>query len=633
MIDVGFSAVVDGGTASLRAFASSDHLAARHLDACDIGDSAFVLIGRLHYRTEHLGALRPGLRTGEYEACRASDAALAAYLYRENGVTGLTRLLGDYVVAGLDRVRRRLVVLRDPTGAYPCFWRSAGASLRVATTVRALGEDPDPVQVDDGYLADYFAFPTDSLAELPAEKTAYRGVNRLLPGWCLEGDSATGRVLRRWSVDWAWPLPHYEVISLGEAGELVREHLRASVAERLSRSGRNASHLSGGFDSTAVALLANELLLPRGDALEAVTLVYGGDRVQVGEGEFVEAALSGRSGIHHHPCPADELVEFAHHERIPPVDEPSPMVADFARVDALLETAQQAGADTVLSGDGGDILFYRSPASMVAELLRRGRAKDALELARASGLRRSESTARILRRAAGLLLPLSARSPLGYARRPSRLRPRPLRGFEWLTRDFVDSKRLDQRAREWASQRDEGRSFGLGQVADLAGDWYHWNLAVPRGLTQPRPFFDVRLMGVAAQLPADLALVAAPMKPVLAEAMADVLPEKILNRASKAHFNYVLSGYARHRQWLLDLLHEAPPDDIVDRRGVEEAVERVALGAFDSVPAANRLAMVFGYLIWAADRERWRSRPLPYRSLAEAAGHPITHRLPAGGGA
>lgn len=85
MIDVGFSAVVGGGTASFRAFASSDDLVQRHLDACDVGDSAFLLIGQLHYRSEHLEWLAPRLRTGEYEACRASDAALATYLYREKG--------------------------------------------------------------------------------------------------------------------------------------------------------------------------------------------------------------------------------------------------------------------------------------------------------------------------------------------------------------------------------------------------------------------------------------------------------------------------------------------------------------------------------------------------------------------
>ncbi len=417
--------------------------------------------------------------------------------------------------------------------------------------------------------------------------------------------------------------------SLAQAGELVREQLRASVAERLSRRGRNASHFSGGFDSTAVALLAHELLAPRGESLEALTLVYGADQVQVGEGRYVAAALRGRSGIHHRPCPADELVEYADHDRIPLTDEPSPMVADFARVDALLAAAQHAGADTVLSGDGGDILFHRSPASMVAELVRRGQARRALELARASALRRPESTARVLRRAAALSLPPSVRATLRYPPpRPLRPRAGPLGASEWLTRDFVESKGLHRRVRRWAPHRDEGRSFRLAQVPNLAGDWYHWHLAVPRGLTQPRPFFDVRLMGLAARLPVDLSLVAAPMKPVLAEAMADVLPELILNRPSKAHFNYVLSGYARHRQWLLEVVREAPPDNIIDRPRLEEAVDPAALGALQSVPVANRLAVAVGYLIWATNREQWRSRPLPYRSLVDAIGRPITEIRP-----
>ncbi|HEX2192707.1 MAG TPA: asparagine synthase-related protein [Acidimicrobiales bacterium] len=608
MIDVGFEAVVVDGTASFRAFASSEQLAERHLDSCDTGESAFLLIGRLHYRSEHLGRLRPRLRPGDYEACRTSDAALAACLYREGGVTGLTRLLGDYLVAGFDRSRRRLVVLRDPTGAYPCFWTSTGPSIRVATTLRVMDEGGRHLEVDDEYLADYFAFPDDSLAELPAERTAYRGVHRLLPGWCLEVDVAAGQVRRHWACDWAQRLAPCTVTSLDQAGDLVRAQLAASVAERLSKSGRNAAHFSGGFDSTAVALLANELLLPGGEPLEALTLVYEHDQVQVGEGEYVAAALAGCRGIHHHRCPADELVDFAGHDRIPLVDEPSPMVADYARMDALLETAQRAGADTVLSGDGGDILFYRSPASMVAELLRRGRPGRALDLARASAVRRSESTAGILRRGAALGLRIT----------PPRTSV--LQASKWLTRDFAEGMNLTQRTRRWESQRDEGRSFSLGQVPLLAGDWYHWNLAVPRGLVQPRPFFDVRLMGVAAQLPADLGLVPAPIKPVLAGAMAGTLPEAILTRPTKAHFNSALSGYARHHEWLLEIVRDAPPDGIVDRRALVEAVGRVALGAFPSARAANRLAMAFGYLLWVVNRQRWRSRPVPYRSLADATG-------------
>jgi asparagine synthase (glutamine-hydrolysing) len=61
---------------------------------------------------------------------------------------------------------------------------------------------------------------------------------------------------------------------LEELGELIADRLRRSVGEQLR--GRVASHVSGGMDSTAVALLARDCLRDSSGetSVHAVSAVY-----------------------------------------------------------------------------------------------------------------------------------------------------------------------------------------------------------------------------------------------------------------------------------------------------------------------------------------------------------------------
>ena len=106
------------------------------------------------------------------------------------------------------------------------------------------------------------------------------------------------------------------------------------------------------------------------------------------------------------------------------------------------------------------------------------------------------------------------------------------------------------------------------------------------------------------------------MKPVLATALADLLPEPIITRARRGHFNAVLSGFAVHRDWLLRMIREAPaPDGIIDRESLYEAVELAGMGVFEDAPSANQLSVAIGYLTWSASRPAWRRQHIPYREV------------------
>lgn len=623
MIAVGFTVVADGHRVRFKPHANSDELATRHLSFSRSGDLTFLLMGRVYYRAEHLDWLSDRTDPARYEACRASDSALAAELYAEGGLDRLELLEGDFVLVGSDAAERRLVAIRSPSGAYPLFWLRSGETIALGTSLRTLIDYlPDP-RPDEEYAADFLAFPISSLMELHARRTAYRGIERLLPGWSFEAKLSTGDVRSRRCWNWEERVKEVPVSTVEEAGELFRECLEKSVAERLSRTAGTACHFSGGMDSTGVALLAEKLLHERGQTLEALTQVYSRDPVLLQEREYLECALEGRYALRHHPLPADDFLLWDGHEEIPLIDEPAPGIIHHKMQTALSELGRQAGADTILTGDGADHLFAHPPQFMAAELLRKWEVRRALNLVRAHAAAGSKSTWEMLTHSINYALPPSLRGAFtgvfgagrGSFRQMDFLLPPP-----WFTEDYVRRQRLQERTMRQLARNAEGHMFGVADMEFVVGDWFNWNIAAPLGMSIAQPYFDTRVMALGLGFPARLHERPRPMKPVLAAAMRGVLPDKILHRSRKAHFNSLITGFARHQEWLERLAQEAPLEDgVIDRGVLLDSLNKVALNVFKDALTLGRLEMTLAYLKWLADRDAWKAqtvRDLPLSSLA-----------------
>ncbi|HEU4752407.1 MAG TPA: hypothetical protein VFU47_04790, partial [Armatimonadota bacterium] len=121
----GFAVMLDGDGAEFRRYAPETDGASPLLATFEEGGTFAVLLGRLYYRQELLGALRRDLPGPLAEAARRNDAALALAAYRCLGIAGLGRLEGDFSLAIWDGERRELIGARDPVGGYPLFWTEA----------------------------------------------------------------------------------------------------------------------------------------------------------------------------------------------------------------------------------------------------------------------------------------------------------------------------------------------------------------------------------------------------------------------------------------------------------------------------------------------------------------------------
>jgi asparagine synthase (glutamine-hydrolysing) len=95
-------------------------------------------------------------------------------------------------------------------------------------------------------------------------------------------------------------------------------------------------------------------------------------------------------------------------------------------------------------------------------------------------------------------------------------------------------------------------------------------------------------------------------KPILADAMRDVLPAKIRERSGKGHFNEVFfTGLARNRPQLEALVERAPVDDLelLDKGALLRCLQQAALGIGSGAQGVDRLSLTLCLLKWLTQQQ------------------------------
>ncbi|SFQ29457.1 asparagine synthase-related protein [Amycolatopsis rubida] len=180
---------------------------------------------------------------------------------------------GSYTTVEVTRTATR--VWTDVGGAWPIYTATADSGIYWASSSRALaglgGARPDVDRLAACLLAPF-------VPVLLAERSAFEGVALVPPGHRLTADGDGARVERVWQ-----PLPR----AGSPAGRLRRE-LAAAAKVRLDTAASLTSDLSGGFDSTALALLAASQARP-GQDVTGVT-VHPAGRASGGDLDYARLA-------------------------------------------------------------------------------------------------------------------------------------------------------------------------------------------------------------------------------------------------------------------------------------------------------------------------------------------------------
>jgi asparagine synthase (glutamine-hydrolysing) len=506
-------------------------------------------------------ALRKSLEEQGHRFRTNSDTEVLVHLYEELGDEFLSRLEGMFGLALWDSRARRLIVARDRLGIKPVYYRQSAAGLSFSSEVKAFTALSDfSAAIDQDALQDYL-----SIGYAVAPRTIFAGVFKLPPATALiwqDGEVSFSRY-------WTPPATVDTSRDAGEWVERVRFELERSIADHMVADVPLGAFLSGGIDSSAVAVLMQR---HSDGPLNTYSIGYPG----AGAGQYYNELAYARAvaddlGSKHReievrPDVARLLPKLMWH-----LEEP---ISDSATTTTFL--VSQLAAETVtviLSGVGGDELFAGYNRYLGGHMGRRYNviprwAREHLlpSLARAlpSGRQnRLMDLARYAKRfihAHGLdwreqyrtYVALADREVLGAIRSGS-FRAQP----DGLDRALAAESSDDELLRLLRVDLETQLAEDLLLLTD--------KMTMACSLECRVPFLDHRLVETAATIPTQQKLPNGRLKGVLKDALRGVLPDAVIDRRKRG-FGAPVGAWLKRD--LVPLRNSLLSRDVVSARGI-----------------------------------------------------------------
>lgn len=509
---------------SLRAMALGPGKARLHretdilLGACDDGEIAVEgpVVALFHGRLDQADGLQG-----------RSAAAIAIQAYRRWGADFPAQLIGDFACAIWDGATRRLLLARDPFGAEPLhFWRD-GRSILFATEPQGLLALPEVArEIDQRWVARW-------LALLPQDEpgTAYRGIDRVLPGHVAILDEVGVRQVRTWKPE---ELPPVRLARDADYAEAARALLDEAIRCRIAGVDTVGSQLSAGLDSSSVTALAARQLAERGLRLTSFTAVPvagfdgGSDRDHLwNEGPLAARLVQACPNIDHVLVPNRTGPLFDTFDRVSGTAGMPPLVpVNQAWVEAIGHAAKQRGVTVMLSAGKGNMSISYDGFGSLTDLARRGRW---IALGRhMAALHRAGHGWRTL--AGRVILPAL---PRRLRQRTRRLIGRPeerLRDFSALRTSFADDLGVLDEAERVAGNVGHDATSRAARMAVLGRVDPGMLFRAERrrfGFVQRDPMADRRLVEFCLAIPPEQYLLHGESRSLVRRAMAGILPDQI----------------------------------------------------------------------------------------------------------
>lgn len=303
----------------------------------------------------------------EFRGRSDTEVLLAAIEYWGLPET-LSKIVGMFAFALWDAKEMVLHLVRDRIGEKPLYYGWVGKAFVFASELKAFFAYPEwHGEIDRNALASYLRFNY-----IPAPRSIYRGIYKLLPGCRLEitnkdiecrskivpypdirtaGNTITPT--RYWSLANTIKSGNENAYKDHDAGTVIAQLdgvFRKVIQEHQYADVKTGLLLSGGIDSSLIAALAQDQ-----NTVNLRTFTVGFSDTQYNESGYA-AAVAKYLGTDHtelHVAPNDALEVI---ESLPQIyDEP---FADISQVPmVLISRLARKSVKVALSGDGGDEFF------------------------------------------------------------------------------------------------------------------------------------------------------------------------------------------------------------------------------------------------------------------------------------
>jgi asparagine synthase (glutamine-hydrolysing) len=295
--------------------------------------------------------LRQELEAGGGVFRTTSDTEVLLALYARDGERMLPRLRGMFTFAIWDLRSRELFLARDPYGIKPLYYAQTQAGLVFASQVKAImASGLVPAVSEPAGEAGFYLW-----GSVPEPWTLYRDVFSLPAGSWLRVRAGRAESPVCWDdIRENWRQPPIAQ-SAAELQETVRQAVTDSVRAHLVSDVPVSVFLSGGIDSGAIAGLMSQF----GAQIEGITVGFDEFTAKHDDEVPTASAIAAHFGMPHHV----RRVSRAEFEQDIPrileaMDQPS---IDGVNTWFAAKAAVERGYKVVLSGVGGDELFYGYP--------------------------------------------------------------------------------------------------------------------------------------------------------------------------------------------------------------------------------------------------------------------------------
>lgn len=464
-----------------------------------------------------------------------SDPELVYASFLKWGHTCPHYIEGDFSFACVNRKTRDVFLARDHIGARPLYWSRRGSSFLFSTSIETITNFTEfDWLIDERSVAEFLLKPND-----PVSKTFFAGINSLTPG-CSLVVTPNSLTKKRW-----WQPSTRRIKKAGSIEDLAKEArflLERSVDTRIRSSLKIGSHFSGGIDSTAVTILADQSLKAQGRQLTGAYTWTPPSNARYPLKDSLDERnllnnLATKYGltIRHGALSGEGLIRF--------LERPLEFENETDLADEI-QIADQAKSDEIgvmLSGWGGDEAFSSHGFGYIGHLCFAGKLKRAALFSRNAGANLQS------RRALASLIWRQIIQPL---------LPNPLYSFSRRSEEMIVpssiSKALKFRHPGVRWNRSDQLKFGINPNQNLWRHltWGHINrrmeswavLSSQHGFQYRYPLTDRRLLEFLLTLPPEVLFLNDSPRGLARAIVSDFVPEE----ASKIdHINERLRSDSR----------------------------------------------------------------------------------------
>ena len=197
-----------------------------------------------NYRTLKEELLNKGIQFSS-----GSDTEVLLYLYITEGKSCLQKLNGFFAFAIYDKQEQSVFIARDRMGIKPLYYVEDENRVLFASEMKSILAYGIDKTIDYSALYTYL-----QLNYIPAPKTIFRDVKKLLPGHTLF--IKDGEVQKECFYKIPYDKNKYTSLNYDEQKARLSELMEQSVQKRLVADVPVGSFLSGGIDSSVIATLA-----------------------------------------------------------------------------------------------------------------------------------------------------------------------------------------------------------------------------------------------------------------------------------------------------------------------------------------------------------------------------------------